>query len=167
MKRILFTLLAASTLATAHADDLVINEVMASNAGVVMSPATNFDSWIELYNPNTTAINLAGMYLSDDGGNLTRWKMPSNMGSVPAKGFKVVWLGSDDIKSDQAPFKLDCDGGTIYLSNKSGQLITSVTYPQAYSRTAWARTTDGQEGWNWTANATPGATNATAVFAAD
>ena len=167
MKRILFTLLAASTLATAHADDLVINEVMASNAGVVMSPATNFDSWIELYNPNTTAINLAGMYLSDDGGNLTRWKMPSNMGSVPAKGFKVVWLGSDDIKSDQAPFKLDCDGGTIYLSNKSGQLITSVTYPQAYSRTAWARTTDGQEGWNWTANATPGATNATAVFASE
>ena len=50
MKRILFTLLAASTLATAHADDLVINEVMASNAGVVMSSATNFDSWIELYN---------------------------------------------------------------------------------------------------------------------
>ena len=167
MKRILFTLLAASTLATAHADDLVINEVMASNAGVVMSPATNFDSWIELYNPNTTAINLAGMYLSDDGGNLTRWKMPSDIGTVPAKGFKVIWLGSDDIKSDQAPFKLDCDGGTIYLSNKSGQLITSVTYPQAYSRTAWARTTDGQEGWNWTANATPGATNATAVFASE
>lgn len=167
MKRILFTLLAASTLATAHADDLVINEVMASNAGVVMSPATNFDSWIELYNPNTTAINLAGMHLSNNPDNLTCWKMPSNMGSVPAKGFKVVWLGSDDIKSDQAPFKLDCDGGTIYLSNKSGQLITSVTYPQAYSRTAWARTTDGQEGWNWTANATPGATNATAVFASE
>lgn len=156
MKRILFTLLAASTLATAHADDLVINEVMASNAGVVMSPATNFDSWIELYNPNTTAINLAGMYLSDDGGNLTRWKMPSNMGSVPAKGFKVVWLGSDDIKSDQAPFKLDCDGGTICLSNKNGQLITSVEYPAAMSRTAWARTTDGGDTWGWTATPTLG-----------
>ena len=165
MKGILFTLLVASALTTAHADDLVINEVMASNAGVVMSPATNFDSWIELYNPNTTAINLAGMYLSDDGGNLTRWKMPSNMGSVPAKGFKVVWLGSDDIKSDQAPFKLDCDGGTIYLSNKSGQLITSVTYPTAMSRTAWARTTDGGDTWGWTAKPTPGATNATSTFA--
>ena len=165
MKRILFTLLAASTLATAHADDLVINEVMASNAGVVMSPATNFDSWIELYNPNTTAINLAGMYLSDDGGNLTRWKMPSNMGSVPAKGFKVVWLGSDDIKSDQAPFKLDCDGGTICLSNKNGQLITSVEYPAAMSRTAWARTTDGGDTWGWTATPTPGATNTTSTFA--
>ena len=165
MKRLLFALLAASTLTTAHADDLIINEVMASNAGVVMSPATNFDSWIELYNPNTSAISLAGMYLSDDAGNLTRWKMPNDIGTVPAKGFKVIWLGSDDIKSNQAPFKLDCDGGTIYLSNNSGQLITSVTYPQAYSRTAWARTADGQGTWNWTANATPGATNSTAVFA--
>ena len=130
-----------------------------------MSPATNFDSWIELYNPNTTAINLAGMYLSDDGGNLTRWKMPSNMGSVPAKGFKVVWLGADDIKSAQAPFKLDCDGGTICLSNKNGQLITSVEYPAAMSRTAWARTTDGGDTWGWTATPTPGATNTTSTFA--
>ena len=40
MKGILFTLLVASALTTAHADDLVINELMASNAGVVMSPAT-------------------------------------------------------------------------------------------------------------------------------
>ena len=30
---------------------VVINELMASNAGTVISPATNFDSWIELYNP--------------------------------------------------------------------------------------------------------------------
>ena len=165
MKRILFTLLAASTLATAHADDLVINEVMASNAGVVMSPATNFDSWIELYNPTSRSINLAGMYLSRDPNNLTFWQMPQDMGTIPAKGFKVVWLGSDDIKSDQAPFKLDCDGGTICLSNKNGQLITSVEYPAAMSRTAWARTTDGGDTWGWTATPTPGATNTTSTFA--
>ena len=167
MKRLFTALLAASVLTTAHADNLIINEVMASNAGVAMSPATNFDSWIEIYNPNTTSVNLAGMYLSNDGSNLTRWKMPSDIGSVAAKGFRVVWLGSADIKSNQAPFKLDCDGGTIYLSDKSGQLITSVQYPEALSRTSWARTADGGESWNWTANATPGATNSTAVFASE
>jgi len=165
MKRILFTLLAASALTTAHADNLVINELMASNAGVVMSPATNFDSWIELYNPNTTAIDLAGMYLSRDPNNLTFWKMPQDIGKVPAKGFKVVWLGSNDILSNQAPFKLDCDGNTICLSDKNGQLITSVDYPTAMSRTAWARTTDGGDAWGWTATPTPGATNTTSTFA--
>jgi len=73
---------------------LVINELMASNAGEVMSPATNFDSWIELYNPGEETVNLKGMYLSDDANNLMRWKMPSNIGTVPAKGYKIIWLGS-------------------------------------------------------------------------
>ena len=86
MKRLLFALWALSALTTAYADNLVINEVMASNAGVAMSPATNFDSWIELYNPNTTAVNLSGMHLSNNPDNLTRWKMPSDIGTVPAHG---------------------------------------------------------------------------------
>ena len=146
---------------------LVINELMASNAGEVMSPATNFDSWIELYNPSEEAVNLKGMYLSDDANNLMRWKMPNDIGMVPAKGYKIIWLGSDNIKSNQAPFKLDCDGGTIYLSDNNGELVTSQDYPEALSRTAYARKTDGGEEWGWTAMATPGATNATAIFASD
>ncbi len=154
----------ASTLATAV---LVINELMASNAGAVMSPAINFDSWIELYNPGDKAVNLSGMYLSDDASNLKLWRIPSGVGSVPAKGFKVIWLGSDDIKPTQAPFHLDCDGGSIYLSDATGQLLVSEVYPEAMSRTAWARTTDGGEQWGWTATPTPDASNATATFASE
>ena len=146
---------------------LVINELMASNAGSVMSPAYNFDSWIEIYNPQDQAVNLSGMYLSDDAGDPKRWKMPSNIGRVPAKGYLVVWLGSNDIKTNQAPFKLDCDGGTICLSDPNGQFITSVDYPQAMSRTAYARKTDGGDEWGWTANPTPAATNATSTFATE
>ena len=167
MKKLILALLATLALSTARADQssLVINELMASNAGSVMSPAYNFDSWIELYNPGEQSINLAGYYLSDDASNLTRWQMPEDIGTIPAKGFLVVWLGSDDIKSNHAPFKLDCDGGIIYLSDKSGKLITSVNYPEALSRTAYARTTDGGDNWGWTVCPTPEATNATAIFA--
>ena len=146
---------------------LLINEIMASNVGTAISPAYNFDSWIELYNPTEQSINLSGMYLSDDENNLTRWKMPSGVGSVPAKGFKVIWLGSNDLKTTQAPFKLDCDGGTIYLSDQDGSLVVKQQYPEAMSRTAWARkSVDGEE-WGWTADATPGESNATAVFASE
>ena len=144
---------------------LIINEIMASNLGTAMSPATNFDSWIEIYNPGDEAVDLGGMYLSDDAANPTLWHMPKDMGSVPAKGFKVVWIGSNNIKTTQAPFKLDCDGGAIYLSDKNGQLVTSEEYPEAMSRTSWARQTDGTGEWGWTADATPGKTNATAEFA--
>lgn len=149
------------------AKSIVINEIMASNVGVVMSPAYNFDGWVEFYNPTGTDINLSGMYLSDDANNLKRWKMPSNIGTIPSKGFLVVWLGSDDIKGNQAPFKLDCDGGMICLSNASGSLMVSQDYPKAMSRTAWARKTDGGSEWSWTANPTPGATNTTSVFATE
>ena len=45
----------ASTLA---AIVLTINELMAANVGEVMSPAINFDSWIELYNPGDQAVDL-------------------------------------------------------------------------------------------------------------
>ena len=144
---------------------LVINEVMASNTGEVMSPAINFDSWIELYNPGDTDINLGGMYLSYDANNLTMWQMPNDMGVVPANGFKVIWLGSNDIKSNQAPFKLTCDGSTIFLSDKNGELITKQNYPEAMSRTAYARKTDGGDEWGWTATPTPEASNKDAVFA--
>ena len=144
---------------------LVINEVMASNAGMAMSPATNFDSWIEVYNPGETAVSLGGMFLSVDPQNPYQWQMPKNMGSVPAGGFKVIWLGSNEIKSNQAPFKLDCDGGTIYLSDKNGELITKQNYPEAMSRTSYARKTDGGSEWGWTATPTLEKSNKDAVFA--
>ena len=163
---------------------IVINELMASNAGVVMSPATNFDSWIELYNPGDEAIDLGDMWLSNDAEKPMLWQLPADFGVVPAKGFKVVWLGSNDVEASQppfrqgfqAPFKLDCDGGTILLSNADGTLITSQDYfgtdcfgnewDEALSRSSWARTTDGGDEWGWTADATPEATNTTSAFAA-
>ena len=146
---------------------LFINELMASNAGSVMSPAVNFDSWIELYNPTNQSVDLSGMYLSNDPGNPTLWQMPAGMGNVPAKGFRVVWLGSDYIKDNQAPFKLDCDGGFIGISDRNGELITSVDYVPAMSRTSYARTTDGGDVWRWTSTPTPGSTNTVAVFATE
>ena len=145
---------------------LVINELMAANVGEVMSPATNFDSWIELYNPGSEDVSLGGMYLSNDIENLKLWQIPESVGSVPAKGFKVLWLGSNDIRSDQAPFKLDCDGGVIFLSDADGTTtIINQTYPEAKSHTAYARKTDGGNEWGWTAMPTPEATNATSTFA--
>ncbi len=144
---------------------LVINELMAANVGTVYSPATNFDSWIELYNPGTEAVSLKGMVLSDHRGYT--WQMPATMGSVPAGGYMVVWMGSNDIRDDQATFKLDCDGGTITLADAGGNIVATQDYPEAMSRTAWARTTDGGSEWGWTADATPGASNAGARFASE
>ncbi|MBQ9285756.1 MAG: lamin tail domain-containing protein [Bacteroidaceae bacterium] len=145
------------------AGDLCINEVVAANVDLQLSPAYNFDSWIELYNTTDKVLNIAGCYLTDNAGH--RWQMPEGVGSVPPHGFKQLWLGSNDIRPSQAPFKLDCEGGSIAIESASGTIICSADYPEAISRTAYARTADGADEWSWTATPTPAATNATATFA--
>lgn len=148
------------------ASDLVINEIMASNVDEFISPAFNFDGWIELYNPTAKPVRLGGLYLSDDAANPTQWLMPNALGVVPAHGFKVVWLGSNDVSFLCAPFDLDVDGGTLFLSDESGKTVASLSYPQSYERVSYARTSDGGDQWQYTGTATPGKSNAGSLFAA-
>ena len=147
------------------AESLIVNEVMASNYDILVSPSWNFDGWIELYNPTGATVSLANIYLSDDPANLTKWQAPSYMGVIPAHGFKAVWFDHADLSNYNVAFKLDTDGGTIYISDPNGQLITSQTYPAAIGRIAYARTTDGGDTWGLTDTPTPNGSNATATFA--
>ena len=61
-------------------------------------------------------------------------------------------------------FKLDCDGGMVYISDETGTIITSCIYPPAISRTSYARTTDGSKQWGTTDHPTPGRSNNDASF---
>lgn len=147
------------------AESLIINEIMASNVDEFISPAFNFDGWIELYNPTSQAVSLSGLYISDDDTNLKQWQLPADFGILPAKGYKIVWFDSNNIARHQAPFKLDVDGGTIYISDATGKLLTSQSYPESMERVSYARTTDGGNEWKLTSTATPGTSNAAAVYA--
>ena len=55
---------------------VVINELMASNS-TILDPQGDADDWIELKNTGTTAIDLSGMYLSDDRANPLKWQFPT------------------------------------------------------------------------------------------
>ncbi|MBP5387027.1 MAG: CotH kinase family protein [Prevotella sp.] len=146
-------------------NDLVINEIMAANVDEFVSLAFNFDGWVELYNPTANPIRLGQLYLSDDASNLKLWHMPDGVGVVPANGYKVVWLGSNDVSSLCAPFELDVDGGTIYLSDENGKLIASQTYPQSFERVSYARIQDGGDEWGFASEPTPGKSNTGSRYA--
>jgi len=152
---------ASVTIAVIHnpakAGSLIINEIMASNVDEILSPAFNFDGWIELYNPTDKPVELNGVKLSNDAGE--SWTMPDDMGTVPANGFYVLWFDSYDLDQHHAPIKLDTDGGTITLSSAQGSEIVSQTFPSAMERISYARATDGTGDWGFTANATPGTSN--------
>ncbi len=146
-------------------DQLFINEIMVSNVDEMISPAFNFDSWIEFYNASDAPVSLSGMYLSDDATDPMKWRMPVQVGVVPAKGYKVVWCGSNDLVGTNAPFELDVDGGFVHLSDENGKLMLSQYYPSGVERVSYARTTDGGEVWSTTGQPTPGESNTRSAFA--
>ncbi|MBO4641972.1 MAG: lamin tail domain-containing protein [Bacteroidaceae bacterium] len=154
------------------ASKLIINEIQVSNIDQYMDPSFNYGGWIELYNPTDELIYLTGLYLAESQENLTQFKLPNGMGTIPANGFRVIWFDHNSAQGSyssaairQVNFKLDCDGGTIYLSDKTGELITSVTYPEAVPRCSYARQTDGGDVWGMTDSPTLEASNEGTVFA--
>ena len=146
-------------------ESLVINEIMASNVDQWISPAFNFDGWIELYNPTDSEVGINNFYFSDTPSNLMKWRAPSNMGIIPAHGYRLVWFDSGTLNRKNTSFKLDVDGGTIYISDAKGNLLVKQDYPASMERVSYARTTDGGSKWANTSNPTPQASNNTSTFA--
>jgi len=137
----------------------IINEIMASNVDEFISPAFNFDGWIELYNTTDKTVELGGLTLSDPFNGEGPWTMPQSMGVVQPHEYLVVWFDSNNIEPHNANFKLDVGGGTIVISDANGQEIARQSYPAAMERISYARNSDGQ--WGHCVTPTPGADNAT------
>ncbi len=149
---------------------LVVNEVMVSNGGMYLDPSFNYGSWIEVYNPTNKQISLDNLYVSDDAENLKKFRLPMNYGSVRAYGYACIYFDHNGIWNDgevsQVNFKLKYDGGTIYLSDASGAMV-SQDYPAAISRTSYARVNNGGSVWGITYTPTPGKSNSYSKFATE
>ena len=145
---------------------LVINEFMASNNSDsgFHDPAGDYDDWIEIYNFGDTPIDLAGMYLTDNLANPTKWRFPSGYSSqttVPAKGFIVIW--ADDEAGEgplHASFKLSADGEEIGLFDSDGNTaIDTIVFGPQTANISYGRYPDGPHDWRFMAIPTPGAQN--------
>ena len=143
---------------------LLINEIQSSNIDMYVDPSFNYGGWIELYNPTDKPISLYGLYVSDDINNLKKHRLNVEAGVVPAKGYKNIWFDHHNVKHSQVNFKLDYDGGIIYLSDTNGDLITSQDYPLAVPRTSYAKTSTNNSTWGLTANPTPEKENRGSTF---
>lgn len=150
------------------AESLVINEIQSANIDMYVDPSFNYGAWIELYNPTDKAVSLNGLYVSDDATNLTKHRL-AQAGALPAGSYRVVWFDHHHYTyaPSQVGFKLDYDGGTIYISTPDGEVVASQDFPMAVPRTSYARTTDGTGEWSRTAEPTPGKSNATSTFATE
>jgi hypothetical protein len=145
---------------------VTINEIMPSNTSYI-SPTWNFSGWIELYNNGAQAVSVSGWYLSDDADNPRKFRMPNHSSfTVPANGYIVVWCerNDEDLNGLQTNFKLDCEGGSLSLSDNSGNSVSTVSFPGQIKGASYARTVDGGGAWQHCATPSPGKTNSGSVF---
>jgi len=70
---------------------------MADNArpGGLADPADGrYQDWFELFNPNTTAVDLSGYHLTDDLADPTKFTIPTNT-VIAGRGFLLVWADAN------------------------------------------------------------------------
>ena len=134
---------------------LKINELMPKNISAVMDDAYNYSMWVEIYNSSSSTVNQNSYYFTDDLNNKKKWQ-PA-LKNIPGGGFSVLYFEGD--ASGHASFKLEPEGGTLYLLNGSGTIIDQVTYPRQFRNTSYGRVTDGTGGWGFFIASTPGASN--------
>ncbi|MBN2274175.1 MAG: lamin tail domain-containing protein [Bacteroidales bacterium] len=144
-------------------ENIFINEFMASNNNCIHDTHGDFDDWIELYNANDYAVNIAGAFISDDHERPAKFRIPdlnSDSTTIPAHGYMLLWA---DDSTEQGllhlNFKLSGSGEPILLIQPNGlDILDSVTFGNLYSGASYGRISDGEPDFGYML-ATPGETN--------
>jgi hypothetical protein len=146
--------------------DLKINEFMAFNAACCPDDdggMAEFDDWIEIYNGGATAVDLGGMYLSDDKTDPFKNRIPTtdpSLTTIPPGGFILVWADEQGSQGAlHANFKLAADGEDVALFYVDGRTIHSYTYGTQQENKSTGLTTNGGTTWQVFASPTPGLSN--------
>ena len=141
---------------------LYVNEMLASNNSINIDELGEYEDWVEIYNDEDSAVDVSGMYLTDDPGDPTQWQIPAGT-SIAAKGFLLVWCDNEPGDGPlHATFKLSADGEGvgIYHNDANGNvLIDYATFPVSRADVSYGRYPDGTDDWGYMAVPTPAASN--------
>lgn len=125
--------------------DVVINELMADNRGTVLDEDGYAADWIELFNGSGHALSTAGLHLSDDATDATKWALP--VLELDPGEYMIVWADERDAGDDHANFKLDAEGETLVLAYDDTTLVDRVTYGAQYPIYTTGRLPNGSGGF--------------------
>ncbi len=144
---------------------VVINEVLAANGHTLDDPQGEYDDWIELHNRGDAAVNLGGLYLTDDLAEPRKWQFPKNspaQTTIPARGYLLVWAdGGVGDPGLHASFKLSASGESVALFDRDGvTLIDSVRFDAQRTDVSYGRFPGGADTWSLLEPPTPGTRNA-------
>jgi len=129
---------------------LWLNELQADNLTGITNAAGQRVPWLELYNPSTNKVPLAGLYLADNYSNLTQWTFPATASINPGE-FKIIFAdGQTNLSTTtelHANFVLPSSNGSLALSrlfNGQPQVLDFVDYTNLPPNHAYGSFPDGQ-----------------------
>src|SRR6059036_3679416 len=127
-----FAAFVALGLPASGADDLLITEFMAVNAGPLVDEDGDTSDWIEIHNAGTNTVNLNGWFLTDKSSDLTQWSFPGT--NLSPNGYLIVFASGKDRRVPGAPlhtgFQLKSSGEYLGLVRRDGTNIVSYFAPQ-------------------------------------
>ena len=145
--------------------DLRINEIMASNLLTIKDENGDSSDWVELYNPDSVAVNLQGWALSDSASNPLKWIFGSV--SIQPGQRLVVWASSKNRPNGpqiHTSWAISASGESILLTNPSGTLVDQFPSIAVARDVSMGRQPDGTGPLYFFTQATPGTANITTGY---
>ena len=143
--------------------ELRINEVISANASYLKGYYSKTCDWLELFNASGAPINLSDYYISNDPGNLKKFRLPEK--TLQPGEYLVIFLSKDSANLargyDILPFTLSMEGETLLLS-KDGLVMDWVTVPALDVDVTYGRVSGSTE-CDLLASVTPGKANSEAA----
>lgn len=140
---------------------LFINEVQFENDSYIADPAGDFDSWIEIYNPNISQVDLSGYTIErlSDGAS---WEIPDTnpvLTAVRAQRFIVLWAdGETNEGSNHLDFTIGASD-VLTLRGPDGIVSDNFEYFPHPVDQSCGREDDGSPSWTIFTTPTPRVSN--------
>lgn len=141
----------------------IINELMAANGETRADEYGDYDDWIEIYNPGSEAINIGGMFITDDLNEPGKWQIPANvpaLTTIAAHGYLLLWADNEPAEGAlHLGFKLGKEGEAAGLYHSDLTLADSIEFDEQYEDVSFGPYPDGTADLRFMGVPTPGAQN--------
>lgn len=103
---------------------LWVSEIVANNVAGMVDEMGEHEDWVEIFNPGGSAVDLTGMFLTDNLGDHRNWMLPPVI--LESMEFYIVWCdGQPEQGVNHASFSLSAGGEEIglYDSEQGGNTL--------------------------------------------
>lgn len=115
---------------------LLINEMMASNASTLEDQFSNYPDWIEIYNPGPGSVQLGEYWISDDLSEIHKWNIPHL--ELDEGAYFLLFASGKDIGSRLSYWHTVINTGEVW----------KYTLPESDISGEWRSSTGFTSSWN-------------------